>query len=445
MVNRAFLTTLLRDYTTVLVLVALCAALSAITWDEQFPSGVSGGRQLAALIKREAEPGAKVLIVVRATAEDAAFAAALEERLKGAGYVIVETVRGQPSDARQAFRRMEESGTAIDIVAANDATSGWGPLRDLPLQEPAVNRARLLVPQSYYWPNFLKVGNLLNIASQIAYIAIVAIGMTMVIVSGGIDLSVGSLVALSAMVAARLVRDYAGGAEASILGVTLCCLVAIGTGTAAGTFNGVFIALLRIPPFIVTLATMSIASGLAFMVSGSESIDAIPASISHLSRGTLLGEIPNSVMLMFALFAVAHVVMSRTTFGRYLYAVGGNRQAAWLCGLPVGRVELAAYALTGALAGLAGVLLLSHYKSASPNYGLTYELQIIAAVVVGGTSLSGGRGTILGTLLGALLIAVVQNGMNLMGLSSDPQKVVLGLVILAAAVIDRLKSGHGER
>jgi ribose transport system permease protein len=132
--------------------------------------------------------------------------------------------------------------------------------------------------------------------------------------------------------------------------------------------------------------------------------------------------------------------MSRTTFGRYLYAVGGNRQAAWLCGLPVRRVELSAYAITGALAGLAGVLMLSQYKSASPNYGLTYELQIIAAVVVGGTSLSGGRGTIFGTLLGALLIAVVQNGMNLMGLSSDPQKVVLGLVILAAAVIDRLKA-----
>lgn len=445
MVHRAFFTTLLRDYTTVLVLVALCAMLSVITWDEQFPNGASGGRQLAALIKREADAGGKVLVVVRATDDDAAFAAALEERLKAAGYVVVETVRGQPSHARQAFRSLEESGTTIDIIAANDATAGWGPLRDLSAQGPAVNRARLFVPQSYHWPNFLKVGNLLNIASQIAFIAIVAIGMTMVIVSGGIDLSVGSLVALSAMVAARLTRDYAGGIEASILGVTLCSLAAIGTGAAAGTFNGVFIALLRIPPFIVTLATMSIASGLAFMVSSSESIDAIPASITFLSRGTLIGEIPNSVVLMFVLFGVAHVVMSRTTFGRYLYAVGGNRQAAWLCGLPVGRVELAAYALTGALAGLAGVLLLSHYKSASPNYGLTYELQIIAAVVVGGTSLSGGRGTILGTLLGALLIAVVQNGMNLMGLSSDPQKVVLGLVILAAAVIDRLKSGRGEQ
>jgi ribose transport system permease protein len=133
--------------------------------------------------------------------------------------------------------------------------------------------------------------------------------------------------------------------------------------------------------------------------------------------------------------------MSRTTFGRHLYALGGNRKAAWLSGIPVRRVELAAYTTSGALAGLAGVLMLSQYKSASPNYGVTYELQIIAAVVVGGTSLSGGRGRIYGTLLGALLIAVVQNGMNLMGLSSNPQKVVLGLVILAAAVLDRLKEG----
>jgi ribose transport system permease protein len=152
--------------------------------------------------------------------------------------------------------------------------------------------------------------------------------------------------------------------------------------------------------------------------------------------------VPNPVWLMLVLYAIGHVVLSRTTFGRYLYAVGGNRKAAWLCGVPVRRVELASYVISGALAGLAGVLMVSQYQSGAPTYGVTYELQVIAAVVVGGTSLSGGQGRMFGTLLGALLIAVVQNGMNLMEISSNPQRVVLGLVILAAAIIDRLKQGR---
>jgi ribose transport system permease protein len=200
---------------------------------------------------------------------------------------------------------------------------------------------------------------------------------------------------------------------------------------------------MRIPPFIVTLATMSIASGLAFMVTKGETISEVPQSIKWLMRGTPAG-IPNGVLLMLVLYAVGHVVLARTTFGRYLYAVGGNRKAAWLCGVPVRRVELASYVLSASLAGVAGVLMVSQYRSGAPTYGITYELQTIAAVVVGGTSLSGGQGRMFGTLLGALLIAVVQNGMNLLGVSSDPQKVVLGLVILAAAVMDRLKQRPAE-
>lgn len=443
--NRSLLSALFRDYTTILVLVGLCAVLSAMTWDKQFPTGASGGRQLAALIEREAKPPARVLIVVRATGEDAAFATAAKERLEADGFTVVETIRGQPVDARRAINRLSEADQTVQIIAANEVTARWTVLQKLPSQGEAVREARVITPQSYYWPDFLKAGNLLNIANQIAFIAIIAIGMTIVIVAGGIDLSVGSLVALTAMVAARLIRDYGGGPSAGLLAVTSCCCAAVAIGAFAGAFNGAFITRLRIPPFIVTLATMSIASGLAFMISSGESIDAVPESLRWLSRGTLLGAIPNSVLLMIGMYALAHVVMSHTTFGRHLYAVGGNRKAAWLCGLPVRRVELAAYALSGALAGLAGVLMLSQYKSASPNYGLTYELQVIAAVVVGGTSLSGGRGTIFGTLLGALLIAVVQNGMNLMGMSSNPQKVVLGLVILAAAAIDRLKQSDGER
>lgn len=433
-----------RDYTTVLVLVVLCAVLSVLTLDKQYPGGAVGGRQLAARIEEQSPAGSAVLMVVRNTADDAAFAAALEERLAIAGYSMVESVRGEPIDVRRAIDRATTAGKSIDIIAANDVTANWGVLQNLPSLGAAVTGARVVSPSGYFRPTFLKVDNLLNIANQIVIIAIIAIGMTLVIIAGGIDLSVGSLVALSAVVLARLIRDVAAGESAGLAGLSFCIAATIALGGLVGAFNGAFITLLRIPPFIVTLATMSIASGLAFMVTKGETINAVPQSIKWLMRGASLGGIPNGVVLMLLLYSVGHIVLSRTTFGRYLYAVGGNRKAAWLCGVPVRRVELASYAISGALAGLAGVLMLSQYRSGAPTYGLTYELQTIAAVVVGGTSLSGGQGRMFGTLLGALLIAVVQNGMNLMGISSDPQKVVLGLVILAAAVIDRLKQGRND-
>ncbi len=435
------LRTLLRDYTTVLALALVCLVLSAMTWSEQYPGGASGGRQLAQIIRRAAPPGSAVLIVVRDTAQDTAFAVALSRELTADGHVVLDTVRGQPADARRALDRLGESGRRIDVIAANDATARWSVLENRQLA--ATRGARILFPRSYYWPNFLKLGNLLNIANQIAFIAIIAIGLTMVIIAGGIDLSVGSLVALSAVVAARLIRDAAGGTSAGPLALAGCCLEAIGVCALAGAISGLFVTQFRIPAFIATLAMMSIASGLAFIVSQDKTISGVPLSLQWLTRGTPLG-VPNSIVLMLLLYAIAHVVMSRTVLGRYLYAVGGNRQAAFLCGLPVARVELTSYVVSGALAGLAGVLMVSEYRAGVPTFGVTYELQVIAAVVVGGTSLSGGSGRMFGTLLGALLIAVVSNGMNLMGIPSNPQKVVLGLVILAAAVLDRLKQGRGE-
>jgi ribose/xylose/arabinose/galactoside ABC-type transport system permease subunit len=441
-VNRLSLRTAARDYTTILVLVALCAVLSVATWDEQFPTGATGGQQLAQQIASQARPGASVLIVVRDTAEDAAMAAALSEQLTAARFRVLETIRGQPVDARRAIARASAAGEKIDFIAGNDVTAGWSVFEDLSSLGSSVSEAQVVLPRSYSWPNFLKVSNLLNITNQIVFIAIIAIGMTMVIIAGGIDLSVGSLVALTAVVMARLLRDYAGGAAAGAIGLVVCGITTIVVGGMAGAVNGGFATLLRIPPFIVTLATMSIASGLAFMVTDGETINEVPASIERLTRGAALAGLPNGVVLMLVLYAIAHIVMSRTTFGRYLYAVGGNRKAAWLCGVPVRRVELASYVISGALAGLAGVLMVSQYRSGGPTYGATYELQVIAAVVVGGTSLAGGQGRMFGTLLGALLIAVVQNGMNLMGISSNPQKVVLGLVILAAAVLDRVKQGR---
>jgi ribose transport system permease protein len=305
---------------------------------------------------------------------------------------------------------------------------------------PPLAGARFFQPRSYWWPNFLKSSNLLNIVNQIVVTAIVAIGLTLVIIGGGIDLSVGSLIALAAVLTTRLIRDYGGGAEATNVSLVACGMAAISICAVAGALTGSLVAYVRIQPFIVTLAGMSIARGLAHIVSDGETINQVPRRITWLGGGADFANVPNAVVLMAILYLVAHVALSRTTFGRHLYAVGGNEQAAWLCGIRVERIRLATYVLSAALAGLGGVIMVSTFASGAHTYGLGYELQVIAAVVVGGTSLSGGEGRMLGTLLGALLIAVVQNGMNLLGVSSQWQAVVLGGVILLAAMLDRAKA-----
>ena len=304
---------------------------------------------------------------------------------------------------------------------------------------PALAGARVLTPASYRWPTFLLPENLRNVANQIAVIAILAVGMTMVIVTGGIDLSVGSLIALAAVVTASLIGRMGGegaGTGAMVLG-GLATMVLCG---AIGAFSGVMITRFRVPPFIATLAVMQVASGLAYIISEGRPVYRLPQSFVLLGRGAdpVLG-IPWAVLLMGVLYAAAHVLMSRTTLGRYIYAVGGNAEAARLAGVRVAAVLLFVYAACGALAGLGGVVMASQLRSGAPTYGLMYELYVIAAVVVGGTSLSGGEGTIPGTLVGAFIIAVIQNGMNLTHVESYTQKVVLGLVILGAVLLDRLK------
>jgi ribose transport system permease protein len=304
---------------------------------------------------------------------------------------------------------------------------------------PAAGDPRIIAPRSYRWPNFLKSENLLNIANQIAVIAIIAIGMTMVIITGGIDLSVGSLIALSAVLAARFIRDFAGGVSASTGGMVLACLTAALLCGMAGAFSGLMITRFRIPPFIVTLAMMLVGSGLAYTLADGQSIYQLPDSFIWLGRGADLFGLPNAVVLMLVLYVLAHVLMSRMKPGRYLYAVGGNSEAARLSGVPVPRVLMFAYIASALLAGLGGVIMASQLKSGSATYGNMYELYVIAAVVVGGTSLSGGEGKMPGTLIGAFTIAVIQNGMNLTNVESYTQKVVLGLVILGAVLLDKLR------
>ena len=429
----------LSDFGMVLVLLLLGAFFSFATNSEQSPRGETAARQIATTLRQQFGPTSAVLIAASDQPGDPEFAAKLEHDLTASGAHVLAVVKGEPRDAREALVKIAASGAQLDAIAATEVAGTWLVFADLKQDFPSLATANLVTPRRYHWPNFLKSENLLNIANQIAVIAIVAIGMTMVIITGGIDLSVGSLIALSAVLAALLIRDYAGGVHASAMGLVLAGATAVLVCGVAGGFSGAMITRFGIPPFIVTLAMMLVASGLAYILAKGQSIYQIPDSFIWLGRGADFLHLPNAVVLMVLLYTVAHVLMTRHIAGRQLYAVGGNREAARLSGVPVQRVILLAYVASGLLAGLGGVIMASQLKSGSPTYGNMYELYVIAAVVVGGTSLAGGEGRMLGTLTGAFTIAVIQNGMNLTNVESYTQKVVLGLVILGAVGLDKFR------
>ena len=435
---RTSLSRFVSDYGMVFVLILICGYYSLVTWDEQHPNGVEGAEELALRVQQELEGSPRLLIVARSSDEDRDFTRTLEARLAQAGLKPVASINGQPADARQALQSIIESGEGLDAIVTNRITSNWAVFDRLEEQFPSLSGLKIMTPSAYSWPNFLKSENLLNVANQIVVIALIAVGMTLVIVSAGIDLSVGSLVALSAVISTLLIRDAAGAEEASNWAMFWCCLGGVAACGLAGTLSGLMVALFSIPPFIVTLSMMLVASGLAYILAQGQSVYEVPDSFVWLGRGADLG-VPNAVILMAALYAVAHVIMTRTTLGRYIYAVGGGPEVARLSGVRVRAVLIFVYGLCGALAGLGGVVMASQLKSGSPTYGQMYELYVIAAVVVGGASLSGGQGKILGTLIGAFIIAVIQNGMNLTGVESYTQKVVLGLIILSAVLLDMVK------
>lgn len=282
-------------------------------------------------------------------------------------------------------------------------------------------------------PRFLSVANLVNIALSIAVTGILAVGMTAVILTGGIDLSVGSVVALTGVVAAMVASTGGSPALSSAAGIA----AALGVGLATGAITGGLVARVRVPPFIATLALLTIARGLAFIVSDGRSIGNLPPPFGVLGRSTLLG-LPVPVVVMALVTLAGWLVLARTPFGRHVYAVGGNEEAAWLAGIDTRRVTFRVYLLNGLLAGLAGATLASRLGAGVPNAGMQYELDVIAAVVVGGTSLAGGRGGIVGTLWGSIFIGVLGNGLNLANVDPYIQKIALGLVILLAVIADRL-------
>ena len=423
----------MRDYGMIFVLAALCVLFSALTLRHQHPSGAEAGIQVAARIASEATAGDGVLIVVRSTDDDRAFADAAEERLERSDVDYLGAVIGDARDARQAIELLLAEGKGVDYIAANEVTSRWTVYDRFP----EVGADKCVTPHPFTWPDFLKFTNLQGVANKTAIYAIIAIGMTMVIITAGIDLSVGSLVAVSAVTAAVIMRE-AGGQQAGIAGVLLGCIAGILLCGAAGVYHGVLITAFRVPAFVVTLGMMMIGRGFSRRLSEGRSIPEVPESFLWLGGGHIAG-VPNPILLMILLYTAAHLIMSRTVFGRYVYAIGGNEEAARLSGVPVRRILVSVYAVCGLLSGLGGVILASRLGAGDPKFGMMYELEVIAAVVVGGTSLMGGRGKIFGTLIGALIISVITNGMNLTGVDPDNQLIVLGSVLTLAVLLDALK------
>jgi ribose transport system permease protein len=300
--------------------------------------------------------------------------------------------------------------------------------------------ALLLVALSLASDRFLTIENGLNVLRQISINLCLSIGMTMIIVAGGIDLSVGSVLALSGAVAAGLLKHPLALPvwNVAIQFTTFGAIVAgIVVGLAAGWFNGFVITRFRLPPFVATLGTLSIARGLTQLWTGNFPITNLGDDFRFMGTGYLMG-VPMPVWISAALVAIFVVVTRRTRFGRYLYAIGGNERAAVLSGLNVTRIKILVYTLGGGLAGVAGLVLAARLDAADPKVGIGYELDSIAAVVIGGTSLSGGRGSILGTVLGCLIIGALNNGLVLLGVSPDWQLVIKGGVILIAVAIDRV-------
>ncbi|PHQ32728.1 ABC transporter permease [Rhodopirellula bahusiensis] len=300
--------------------------------------------------------------------------------------------------------------------------------------------AVMLIAMSLLSDSFFTPDNGLNILRQISVNLSLSIGMTLIILTGGIDLSVGAILALSGAVAAGLLKN---GIVIEPLGVKLQFTV-IGSivsgllvGSAAGLFNGVAVTRFKLPPFVATLGMFSIARGLTMLWTGGFPVTGLGSSFGYIGTGVLLG-IPVPVWITGGLVGV-FVALTRTTrFGRHVYAVGGNERASLLTGLPVDRIKIAVYTLGGLLAGVAGLIVTARLDSAQPNAGLGYELDSIAAVVIGGTSLSGGRGSVMGTVLGCLIIGVLNNGLFLLNVSPFWQQVVKGFVILAAVAVDRM-------
>lgn len=299
----------------------------------------------------------------------------------------------------------------------------------------------LLIGFSLSSPNFMQVSNMMAILQATSINGVLAIAATLVIITGGIDLSVGTLMTFCAVVTGA-VLTWAG--MPLLFGV----IAALGTGALVGLVSGTLVAKMKIPPFIATLGMMLILKGLSLIITGARPIyfNDTP-SFSQIAQGSLIGRlipalpVPNGVLILFLVAIGAAWILSRTVLGRYCFALGSNEEAVRLSGVNVDRWKMAIYALAGATCGIAGLLIASRLNSAQPALGQGYELEAIAAVVIGGTSLAGGRGTILGTLIGALIISVLTNGLRILSVAPEWQTVITGAIIIVAVYADQLRRG----
>ncbi len=282
---------------------------------------------------------------------------------------------------------------------------------------------------------FLTPRNIGNVLRQASINGILAIGQTFVILTGGIDLSVGSILALCGLLGAMVVT----GADPGSWAVAL--LLGVGAGLGLGMVNGLMVSWLRVPAFVATLGMLSVARGMTFISNDGMPVPNLAPAFLELGQGMLFG-VPIPVILFGATVLVAWIVLRFTTYGRYVYAVGGNERSARTSGIDTRRIIFSVYAISGALAGLSGLLLSARTTSALPQAGISYELDAIAAVVIGGTSLTGGIGSPVGTLFGALIIAVISNGLDLMGVSSYYQQVIKGAIIVLAVLLDTSRRGR---
>jgi ribose transport system permease protein len=283
-------------------------------------------------------------------------------------------------------------------------------------------------------PRFLSPGNLASVARQTTVITIMAMGMTMVMVAGGIDLSVGSLLALAGVSGALVMTTRGNSLGIILAGIAVCITV----GLLGGLLNGIAVTRLKIPPFIVTLGALGIYRGIALLLTDGNGVVNLPENFGKLAEGTVLG-IPVPLLIVVAIALITHFLLTSTQPGSYCYAIGSNIEAARYAGIRVTRYQILFYGMLGALTGLAGAIETARLVTGVPTAGEGYELNVIAAVVIGGGSLSGGQGTVIGTLIGSLIMGVLSNGANLLGISPFIQKIVIGTVIVMAVTFDEFQ------
>ena len=301
---------------------------------------------------------------------------------------------------------------------------------------PLLSFALLFILLSVLTPYFLTVENLSSVARQTAVINIIAIGMTLVIISGGIDLSVGSVLAFSGVCGTLLMERGVGILASTLLGTL--------SGVAWGLVNGLIVTQFRVPPFIATLGTMGMTRGLTLLMTDGIPVTSIPKSFGRLGDGNLLRVVPVPVVVLLGVGLMMSCILRYTRLGRYAYAMGGNRQSAYLSGINLTSYTLVIYSMLGALTGLAGMIEASRLVTGQPTAGEGYELRVIAAVVIGGGSLNGGVGTVLGTTIGAFIMSLLNNGCNLLGISPFIQQILIGGIIILAVAADEFRRRRME-